>query len=298
MKIILFFVLLLFSSLSFSNEIRLVISSGAGGITHKYALEIVPIISRATGKTVVAEIKAGAEGYIAADFVNSKNNSNETVLLIGTPKKWNSIENKSNISHISSFNTVSYLGNTPTVIAVNNSKRFNSINDLLNHSKTNKVSYGIAMNNPFRPAMVELIEKYGNKNNVVEVTYKSGAGAINDALGYHVDAVISTYETLDSFISDGKLVPLAIVTPRKSNPSKIKTLEEQNVIVQNEFKYYANIFLWSNLSANKDDIEKIRSAILRFLTSDESLKLRKDMYISYDLITLQNPREYLTKILE
>lgn len=295
MKFLVSVFLAFFSSISYSNEIKLVVSSGVGGITHKYALEIVPIISRATGKPVVIEIKAGAEGYIAANYVYS-NKQKETVLLIGTPQRWTEISNKNRLSHSRDFITVSYLGYVPSILASSYNRSFDNVSEFLEFGKQNKVSYGISANNPLRPALKRLVETHSNPNNVLEITYKSGNGAVMDLVGNHIDVAVSGIENFDQFIQEKKLKALGIVSSKRQ--SNILTLSDQNLMVEDEFKYYPNVFLWANLSADKQELDKITTAMNRFLLTEESSKVRRDMFITYDPLFVKNPKDYLTKILE
>lgn len=295
MKLIILLIFLLFSISSFAAEnIKLIVSSGVGGITHKYALKIAPIISKALDKNVVVEVKSGAEGYIAARYVNSI--EDETVLLIGTPQRWENIKNVDKLSHLNDFNVVSYLGYIPSILVSHTSVEANNFIDLLMLGKEKKVSYGISANNPLRPALKKIIEKYSDPNNFAEITYKGGSSAIADLIGKHIDFAVSGIENISQFLEEGRLKALAIVSDYSVDG--IKNLKDQNIFIEEEFKHYPNIFLWSNKSANEKEIDKIKNAVAEYLSSNESDNLKSEMYLLYDSKLASTPNQYLIRILK
>lgn len=299
MKLLVTLLLLFFSNLSFSNDIiKLVVSSGAGGLIHQYALKLSPVISKETGKKVIIELRPGAEGHIAASYVHQHRKQDETVLLIGTPQRWKNIAN-SKISHLNDFELVSFLGCTPTLLASNVLNHNSSLSEFLNYSLTKKVTYATSSTNPIRPLLTELIEKHGNKNNFVEVTYKSTAEAVSAVLGNHVDFSAISPENVLEHVEANRLKIIGLVASEKTGVLKnFKKISEQKIEVKDEFKYYPNVFLWSNLSADEDEVKKIRKAIVSYLTSKESQEMRESMHLSFDSKKASNAREHLKQILE
>lgn len=279
------------STVNAQERIKLVVSSGAGGIMHNYALKISPILSKALNKQVIIDIRPGAEGSIAAAHVSQI--KDETVFLIGSPKYW-----KPEFNHIVSFNTVAYLGYTPSILISHKAKNINSFREFLELSKAKKMSYGLSSTNPARELIKEIVKKYGNPNNVVEITYKSPSQAIMDAIGGHIDFAVSVPENVLQHIEEQKVNAIAIlIADNRGQFSFIKTLKQQNIAIDSEFKYYANIFLWSNLEAKAEDVDKAKKAMLEFMMSEESSSVRKDLYIYTEASKLNNPKRYLEEIL-
>lgn len=285
-----------FSSLA-SENIRLVISSGAGGIMHQYALKIAPLISKELDRKVLIEIKPGAEGYIAASYVHQFTN-NSTVILIGSPQRWTSIPN-AKINHIDDFELVGFLGSTSTLIATNYNSKSNTLSDFLEESKSRKVTYGISSTNPIRPLFKKVIETYGNKDNFVEVVYKSPIEGVSAILGNHIDFAASVPENILEHVEVKKLKVIGVVSAENKDKLKpFRKLSDQGLNIADEFKYYPNIFLWSNISANKDDVKRIRSVLYDFLRSKESEDFRRSMHLSFNYELALNSKEYLKRILE
>lgn len=277
-------------NVAFANTIKLVVTSGAGGITHRYALNVLPVISEATKKDVILEIRSGAEGYIAAKYVNQYRNTDNLFLMIGSPKDWKNIN--ADLSQIDDFITVSYLGYMPHLLLSSDNL---SIRDLLTKGKTSNISYAISINNPARPLIKELIREYSNEKNIVEVTFKSGSEVIAAMLGNHVNFGVVVPEIARIAIDNSKLNVIATI----GDFSKYEdyNLEKQGYKLTDTEKYLNHVFLWSNIT-NNSDIKLIHEKMKQYLVSDLFENIRKEYSLVINKEYMKYPHKALKTILD
>lgn len=288
-KFILVFILT-FANIAYANNTRLVVTSGAGGITHRYSLIILPVVSESINKNILLEIKSGAEGYIAAKYVNTFRHSDSLILMIGSPKDWKNING--HLNQIDDFNLVSYLGYMPHLLLTSSNI---SLKDILAKGINENISYAISINNPARPLIKELVRKYSNDNNVVEITFKSGSEVIAATLGGHVNFGIVVPEVARLAISNKTLNVIGSIGTLKGYERL--NLETQGFTLTNIDKYLNHVFLWSNLTTNTDG-GKVREATNNYLISNDSLKLREEWSLTYNLEYLIDPEKLLEIILK
>jgi tripartite-type tricarboxylate transporter receptor subunit TctC len=262
-----------------TDKVRLVIWSSPGGGNHSYALRLQSVISRALNRDVIIEFKTGAEGIIAARYVNEFNDSKDLVLMFGSPSKWKNISNKEGLSYIDSFRLVTFLGNFPYFLVTHTSREYNSLNDILLKSNYTNISYGISLNAPPRELFKDLFRQLGNSSNVAEITYKGGNESVMSVASNVVDFGIGSPEYIMPLVDAGKIKIIGILDSKTSIYGK--TLQQQGINVADEFKYYANIFMWANLGAPIEDINKVKNVIQQYLLSDESSEHREKTFMRF-----------------
>ena len=181
----------------------------------------------------------------------------------------------------------------PSVIFSNSSSSFYSYSSVIEYSKYKDVSYGISGTSVFVP----LMKKYSLGTNLIEVLYHGGAPVVTAVLGGHLDIGISTPDAISSQVSLNKLIPLAVVSNKRSNIfTNTPTLKELGFITSREYRYYNNIFLWANNSANPIVIDNIQKEVKAYLLDKSSEVMRKKLDIQLDHINV-SPKLYLQDIL-
>lgn len=88
--------------------------------------------------------------------------------------------------------------------------RFNTLEDFIEYSKTNKVQVGNSgIGAIWHLAAAGLAKTAGTE--FTHVGYDGAAGAITDLLGGHIDAVAVSYAEVNSFVQSGELKVLAVM---------------------------------------------------------------------------------------
>jgi len=260
--------LLLFSTAAMAKEniTKIVIYSAAGGQVHANALRLQNELNRQLNGTFVIDIKAGAEGLIAAEYVNTYKNSNNLVLLMGTAIRWENVPNRRNLNLLDDFHLISYYGTFPAYVITGKHKNVNTFTEFLEKSKTTKISYGISLNHTKRSMIKQLFTKYGNINNVQEITYRSGSQSVVDVVNGNLDFIVVSPDNVRSLVKEDKLKFVSTLD-LKFNIDNIPTLKEENIIFDNAENFSASLFVWSNNNYNSEQIEKIRKIIENIVMS-------------------------------
>lgn len=281
-----------------ADTTRLILPVGVGGLIHKYALDIEPFISKELDSTIIMEFKPGANGIIGARaLVESKHD--KLTLMMGPPHNWKdpADPNKS-INPINDIVPVAFLGTVPGVIFAKPNNKFKNFKEAIEYSKRLPVTYGIPNASANLPLFKKIAKRYTSETNFVEVLYKSGGPVSMDVLGGHVDIGISVLTTVSPYFADGSLVPLAVFSSRRSrNLPNVPTIQELGVGISDEFKYYNNVFLWANKNADPVTIDKLRTALEKYMSSEVSLDMRIRQDVQMGNRSAGTPEKYLRELL-
>ena len=284
----LLFLSLLFPILSHSQTVTMIIPVNAGGLIHRYAVEFQPVLSEIIGQKIALEFRPGAQGEIAAQTL-ADNKSDKLMFLFGPPHNFN------NVSQLNDMNVVAHLGTIPGAIVARPNKNYTNFKEMVTYSKENRVTYGIPRDAPSVKLLSKITEKYGK--NITEIPYKTGTAAMTDVMGGHIDFGISIASVVEPYINENKLIGLAMFSPRRSKLlPNVPTLGELGITVQDEDKYYNNVFLWTNKGYDLKMVEKIRQSINDYFSGKESDPLKDKMDV---IITdkSRNPEKMLKYLL-
>jgi tripartite-type tricarboxylate transporter receptor subunit TctC len=107
-----------------------------------------------------------------------------------------------------------------------------------------------------------------------------------------IDVLIPEFEK-------GSIVPLALVyESRLKSLSNIPTLRELGLSIENEDRYYNNLFLWANVDKNNEEVNKVRNVLSEFLNGSQSEKFLSSMFVQFGQNNVRTPEKYINKILK
>lgn len=290
MKKIVFLITLLFSPLIFAKEVTtLILPVGPGGLVHRYAIELEKFLEKEVGP-VVFDFKPGAQGAVAAASL-AENKTSKLTLMLGPVQNWPT-------NPLTDIVPVAYMGTSSAVIFTRPQENFKDLKSLLEQSKTSVLSYGFPGSSNNQRVVKILSEKYGKPENFTEISYRSGAGVINDVLGGHIKFGISIPLNIHQQVKSNNLVALAVYgSSRSSYLPDVPTLSELSLTVNKEFKYDNNMMLFANKSANKNDINRLRMAIKKYFESDESSHIKKVVDINFGKNSIIAPEKMINEII-
>ena len=247
---------------------NMVLFSSAGSSTHTYAMRITPALSETLNSNFVIEFKPGAEGLIGALYLDTFNNKNTTVLMFGNALlDWSSLPNNRGINQLDSFEIVAYTGYLPMYVLASGNSNFTNLMDIIEKSKTQRVSYGVSRNNPIRKAVYDLLVKYGNPNNIQEITYRSGSAAAIDVVNGNLDFVLAQPHQFKSMFDAGKLRYISSLNrPVWEFPTQ--SLEQQG-LENIELQHFPHYFIWANKGADPSFLARIRDVVNKLVLSGE-----------------------------
>ncbi len=302
MKFVIILMIFLFSKAALSREsIELIIASAPGGSVHRYALQIQPVLENALNRNVVLNFKPGGNGIIAArELMNTP--AGQTSLLIGnfnTPDVWRENFKESQMIDVrKDIKPVAFLGTIPSMVYSRPNENYRDFRQALNYGKKQKLTMALAANTPNIKLMKEVIQKHSDSQLFITVPFKTGSLGLLGVLGEHVDTGVTVIDVLVPEIKNNRIVPLALIYPsRLKEFPEVPTLREMGIIVDNEDRYYNNLFLWSNSTASNDLLNKIKDALFIFLTDKKSEELRNSQHVQFGKNSIKNPEKYMEELL-
>lgn len=127
--------------------------------------------------------------------------------------------------------------------------RFNTLQDLIDYSKTNELQVGNSGNGAiWHLAAAGLAQKAGTT--FKHVAYDGAAGAITDLLGGHIDAVAVSYAEVANYVESGDLKVLAVM-----NDKRLDSIP--NVPTCKECGYDVVLGTWRGLAVPKDTPDQV-----------------------------------------
>lgn len=214
------------------KPIRLIIPFGAGGITDVAGRLIGQYLGEALSQQIVIENRPGAGGAIAAQVLAAAKPDGYTLLLgtVGTQVVNPMLYSKLNYDP-TSFTPVSLVSNSPYVLAINGIAGVEDLQGLVRYAKAHPgdLNFGSAGNGSSPHLGIELF-KLATQTDIIHIPFKSGAEAVNAAVGGQVQVVIDALPVIEPQARAGRLKMLAIAAAER-NPAApdLKTSTEEGV---------------------------------------------------------------------
>lgn len=203
---------------------------GTGADTIARAMQ--PELSKRLGQPVVVENKAGASGTIGEDQVAKSAPDGYTVLMAGdsmavAPQLYRRVP----FDPIKDFQPVSLAARGTLVLVANPKSGIKSVQELIQQAKARlgQITYGSpGVGTPHHMAMELLKTRAGVV--MLHVPYKGSSGYVQDLLGGELNVGFLPFHVAQSFIRQGKLLPLAVGGARR-HPSApdVPTLSEEGL---------------------------------------------------------------------
>ncbi len=214
------------------KPIRLLIPFGAGGITDVAGRLIGQHLGEALGQTVVIENRPGAGGAIASQFLMGAAPDGYTLMLgtVGTQVVNKMLYQRLNYEP-SAMTPISLLSNSPYVMAINGIDGVKDLAGLVTYARANpgQLNFGSAGNGSSPHLGLELF-KLATQTDIVHIPFKSGAEAVNAAIGGQVQGVIDALPVIAPQAANGRLTMLAIAAAqRNAAQPELRTSVEQGV---------------------------------------------------------------------
>lgn len=203
---------------TFSDPTNLVVGYAPGGASDRAARFIAEQLQKELGVNIIVENKTGAGGRIAAQYVKSQPEKQDT-LMIGNPAVMvvaPLVYNNLPYDPVKDFKPVSMVTDYNFGVAVEQKSPFQNINELIDWAKKNPKEFNIAVpasgSLPYFFALM-LAQQAGVTAEVIG--YRGSAPAINDLLGGSVPVAI---DTLDALIPQYKGDRLRILATSGAEP--------------------------------------------------------------------------------
>ena len=217
---------------SFPNKpVRFVVPFGAGTTTDLAARFIAKHFTDITKQPVVVENKAGANGFIALQYVLSQPADGYTIVIgTNTTHAANaSLFKKLPYDPVTDFVPISGVIVGGVVLAVSPSLGVNNVQELIALAKQRPGKLTFGSGNSSSRAGGEVMKDLGGIN-ILHSPYKTLPMAITDVIGGQIDMVFGDAPAVMPLVRSGKLRALGVSTrARMPGYETIPTIAEQGV---------------------------------------------------------------------
>lgn len=201
-----------------SQPIKLVVPFTAGSGTDVVARTLADQLVKALGQPVITENKPGAGGTLGAAQVASASADGYTILIHSAAHVANaSLYPKLKYDTLRDFTPVNLLATLPNVLVTSPGKDFKSVQDLVRKAKAEpgKYMYGSAGNGSATHLNAEKFRTAAGIE-AVHVPFKGTPEALSEVMAGRLDWFFAPLVSALPLIKDGKLVALAVGTPKRS----------------------------------------------------------------------------------
>jgi tripartite-type tricarboxylate transporter receptor subunit TctC len=248
-----------------TKALTIVVPTAPGGANDAMARIIAQGLSQKLGKPVVVENKAGANGAIASEFV-ARAPADGYTLMFGyiATHAINPALQKLRYDPIKSFEPVSLVATSPTLVVVNNQLPVKNIKELvaLLKSQPGKISYASAGKGT-APHLTGELFKLNTGTDMLHVPYKGSSPAILDTIGGTTQVMFPSLFTAYPQIKGNKLTALGIAGKKRSPIlPNVPTLAEQGISNVEVDQWYA---IFAPAGTPKDIIQILNKNLIAIL---------------------------------
>ena len=201
-----------------TRPVNLIVAFTPGGPSDVLARIIGRQLEKILGQTFVIDNRPGGAGNIAAETVAHAAPDGYTLLMgnNGLLATNQSLFKKLNFDGEKDFAPISLIGSQPNILVVNPKPGINSMAELISYAKANpgKLNYANSGFGAAAHLSAELF-KSDAKVDIVSVSYKGAAPALQDLIAGHVQVMFATSASVVAFLKAGTLRPLAVTTLKR-----------------------------------------------------------------------------------
>jgi tripartite-type tricarboxylate transporter receptor subunit TctC len=201
-----------------TRPVNLIVAFTPGGPSDVLARIIGRQLEKTLGQTFVIDNRPGGAGNIAAETVAHAAPDGYTLLMgnNGLLATNQSLFKKLNFDGEKDFAPISLIGSQPNILVVNPKLGINSMAELIAYAKANpgKLNYANSGFGAAAHLSAELFKSEA-KVDIVSVSYKGAAPALQDLIAGHVQVMFATSASVVGFLKAGTLRPLAVTTLKR-----------------------------------------------------------------------------------
>jgi tripartite-type tricarboxylate transporter receptor subunit TctC len=218
------------------KPIKLIAGFPPGGISDVLARGLAAKLSTQLGQPVIVENKPGAGTTIAANSVAKSAPDGYTLMLQDmTTHAINAAAYKTlPYDSLKDFSLITLVASTPLMLVVNPSHKVSDIKGLvaLAKSKPGELAYSSSGNGAIAHLAGEAFKTTAGFN-TLHAPYKGSAPATQAVVGGEVAYTFSTMPPALAQVKGGKLVALAVTTPKRVNAAPdVPTMKESGVPIE------------------------------------------------------------------
>jgi len=259
-----------------SHSIRLIVSFPPGNAADLIARAFGNALSQRLGQPVVIENKGGAGGVIGVEAMSKSPPDGYTfgVTSLSPVTIIPAIKKDLPYDPINGLMPVTLLGQGPLVILVRKDSPINSVQELIEQSKTNpgKFTYGSLGPGTVSQMNTELF-KAASGADLTEISYKGSAQALTDLVGGHISMMIDGVVSATSQIKAGTLKALAVTTTKRNALlPDVVTLNETGIASLAGYNSFGWIGMFAPPGTSKEIVARLQNELMQIAQTPEVIK--------------------------
>jgi len=210
-----------------SKVIRAIVPFPAGSAIDIVARVVLDSLSTQLGQQIVIDNRGGAGGTIGAHLAAQAEPDGYTILIHSSAHSLTpAVYPKAPYNAAKDFAAVASFGSLPNVTVISPAKGIKSLQELVAFGKKGSATFasaGVGSSSHWAVERLRLSAGF----NALHVPYKGGPDAIREVVAGRVDFMSFGLASVLPFIRDGRLLALAVSTPKRSSalPDVPTTLE-------------------------------------------------------------------------
>jgi tripartite-type tricarboxylate transporter receptor subunit TctC len=222
------------------QTIRFTVPFPAGGSTDAVARIVQPGVQQRLGATIIVENRAGGASSIGAAVVAKSPPDGLNWLFVFDSHAVIPSLMPLTFDAKKDLDPVLLVGTAPMVLACHPAKPFRSFSDVVAASKASpdSLTYGTIGNGSLGHLTMTLLQKKGGFK-VRHLPYRGGGPALNDAIGGHIDLIITSVANMASQLAAGNLRPLL-----QTGETRLPNLPDTPTMIEAGFKDFTANAWW------------------------------------------------------
>ncbi|MEI7427206.1 MAG: tripartite tricarboxylate transporter substrate binding protein [Betaproteobacteria bacterium] len=251
-----------------SKPIKLISGATAGSASDIIARSIAEKLQNEFGVSVIVENKPGASGTLAIQTILNSPADGHSVFVYTGAHTVLPLINKVSYDPVKDFSAVTPLAVVPNVMVVSPNKGYKSVKDVVAAAKDKpgQLNYASAGLGSATHMSAEKF-KLATGIDAVHVPYKGSPEAITETMTGRIDYFFAPLVSALPMIKAGKLIPLAVSTPKRSSQlPDVPTLAEAGV-AKSEYLFWIGMLVSSKTP--RDIVNKLNQSTLKALQDSE-----------------------------
>ncbi len=277
-----------------SRPVTLIVAFTPGGPSDVLARIVGRQMEKVVGQPFVIDNRPGGAGNIAAETAAHAAPDGYTLLMgnNGLLATNQSLFKKLNFDAARDFAPISLIGSQPNVLVVNPNFPAATLAELIAYAKANpgKLNYASSGFGTAAHLSAELFKSTA-KIDLVPVSYKGAAPALQDLIAGHVQVMFATSASVVGFVKAGTLRPLAVTTIKRfSLMPDLPTVAELGLPGFDATTWHGLI---APAGTPRDVIDTLNSAIVQSLKDADTLRQLHDIGVE---VSASTPEEFAAYI--
>ena len=250
------------------KPVRFVVPFAPGGGTDIIARAMAQRLSEAFGQSVVVDNRGGAGGTIGAEIAAKATPDGYTMIMVSGSYGVNAGLYKLPYDPLNGIDTVSLVGTTPFILAVNPSVPVKNVKDLiaLAKAKPGSLNYASTGTGGITHMATELFRLMANVN-IAHIPYKGTGPALNDVIGGQVQMIFGAILATLPHVKSGKLKGLAVTGPERTDAAReLPTVSESGLPGYEVTLWYG---VWGPKGLPKEVIRRWNAELVKVLKSPD-----------------------------